>query len=157
MKRHATKQPAMRTLRLLPVLVGLAAVASAQTASAQHRDDPRFRGDIARFHEHDWQVWRGGRWLHAQHGGRWGWWWVVGGVWYFYPAPVYPYPDPYVPPPASIVTPSASNPPPPPVPQNWYYCDGAKAYYPYVATCPGGWRSVPATPNQPPPGAPPAP
>lgn len=28
----------------------------------------------------------------------------------------------------------------------WYYCDGAKAYYPYVKECPAGWQPVPATP-----------
>lgn len=27
----------------------------------------------------------------------------------------------------------------------WYYCESAKGYYPYVATCNEGWRSVPAT------------
>lgn len=35
---------------------------------------------------------------------------------------------------------------------NWYYCDSAQAYYPYVKECPGGWRATPATP--PTPGAP---
>jgi hypothetical protein len=30
--------------------------------------------------------------------------------------------------------------------QYWYFCTGANAYYPYVATCPGGWKMVPATP-----------
>jgi hypothetical protein len=29
---------------------------------------------------------------------------------------------------------------------NWYYCESAKAYYPYVAQCAEGWRTVPATP-----------
>jgi Family of unknown function (DUF6515) len=28
----------------------------------------------------------------------------------------------------------------------WYYCDASKAYYPYVQSCPGGWRPVAATP-----------
>ncbi len=28
----------------------------------------------------------------------------------------------------------------------WYYCDKAGAYYPYVKTCPSGWREVPAQP-----------
>ncbi|GAB3625646.1 hypothetical protein PTE30175_02869 [Pandoraea terrae] len=28
----------------------------------------------------------------------------------------------------------------------WYYCDKSKAYYPYVKTCPAGWRTVPAQP-----------
>jgi len=29
-------------------------------------------------------------------------------------------------------------------PQFWYYCDAAKAYFPYVSSCSGGWREVPA-------------
>ena len=28
----------------------------------------------------------------------------------------------------------------------WYYCDSARAYYPYVAACNEGWRTVPAMP-----------
>jgi hypothetical protein len=47
-----------------------------------------------RFVDRDWNRWRGGRWYHGPHGARDGWWWVIGGSWYFYPAPVYPYPDP---------------------------------------------------------------
>jgi len=46
--------------------------------------------------------------------------------------------------------PAAPAPAPSAAPQQsagtWYYCDSAKAYYPYVAQCPEGWRSVPATP-----------
>ena len=30
-------------------------------------------------------AWEGGRWRHEMHNGRNGWWWDVGGVWYFYP------------------------------------------------------------------------
>jgi hypothetical protein len=30
-------------------------------------------------------AWEGGRWRHEAHNGRYGWWWDVGGVWYFYP------------------------------------------------------------------------
>jgi hypothetical protein len=30
-------------------------------------------------------AWEGGRWRHEAHNGRLGWWWDVGGVWYFYP------------------------------------------------------------------------
>lgn len=37
--------------------------------------------------------------------------------------------------------------PPGPAPQSfWYYCQNPAGYYPYVATCPGGWTPVPATP-----------
>jgi hypothetical protein len=34
------------------------------------------------------QAWEGGRWRHEVHNGRYGWWWDVGGVWYFYPQPI---------------------------------------------------------------------
>jgi hypothetical protein len=30
-------------------------------------------------------AWEGGRWRHEVHDGRDGWWWDVGGVWYWYP------------------------------------------------------------------------
>ena len=33
-------------------------------------------------------AWEGGRWRHEMHNGRMGWWWDVGGVWYFYPQPM---------------------------------------------------------------------
>ncbi len=29
---------------------------------------------------------------------------------------------------------------------SWYYCESAKAYYPYVQDCKEGWRAVPAAP-----------
>jgi hypothetical protein len=32
--------------------------------------------------------WEGGRWRHEVHDGRNGWWWDVGGVWYYYPQPM---------------------------------------------------------------------
>jgi hypothetical protein len=38
----------------------------------------------------------------------------------------------------------------PPPPMYWYYCDAAGAYYPYVSSCPAGWRPVPVTPPAPP-------
>jgi hypothetical protein len=34
------------------------------------------------------QSWEAGRWRHEAHNGRYGWWWDVGGVWYFYPQPL---------------------------------------------------------------------
>ena len=33
---------------------------------------PRWHGDIRHFHEHDLVVWRGGRWVHGWHVGRFG-------------------------------------------------------------------------------------
>ena len=138
--------------------VGAGAMVLVQPSWAERHEEVHFRGDIARFHEHDWDLWRGGRWNHATHGARFGWWWVVGGVWYYYPQPVYPYPNPYEPPVAVIVPQAPATPaPPPPAPQNWYYCEASKAYYPYVPSCAGGWRAVPATPGTPPAAAPPTP
>ena len=75
-------------------------------------------------------AWEGGRWRHEMHDGRMGWWWDVGGVWYFYPErvdgpPTYisddfaddvvyggPPPGAYPPPPVAAYAP----PPPPPPP-----------------------------------------
>jgi hypothetical protein len=53
--------------------------------------DARFaRGEIRRhdFGGHAYRgrlAWEAGRWRHEVHNGRMGWWWDVGGVWYFYP------------------------------------------------------------------------
>jgi hypothetical protein len=96
--------------------------------------------------------WRGGAWRQTRHNGRFGWWWVVGGgSWYFYSQPVYPYPDPYIP--SVVVTqsePVESTPDivvaPATASQSWYYCESSQGYYPYTASCPEGWKSVPATP-----------
>jgi hypothetical protein len=65
-------------------------------------------------------AWEGGRWRHERRNGRYGWWWDVGGVWYYYPErmagpPAYisedyidDVPVAYAPPPAAYA------PPPPP-------------------------------------------
>ncbi len=97
-----------------------------------------WHGNIRRFHDNDLHVWRDGRWAHQRHDGRLGWWWITGGTWYYYPAPVYPYPDPYVPPPYTVA-PYGDN-------GDWYYCPSYEQYYPYVARCPEPWLRVPATP-----------
>lgn len=129
-------------------------------ASAQPRR-PGWHGDIRVFETHDARRWHSGAWRHGWHSGRNGWWWVAGGAWYFYPQPVYPYPDPYQPPTivveqapvvVEVPAPVQAQPIQPPVasrpaPQFWYYCDAARGYYPYVASCPGGWKTVPATPS----------
>lgn len=92
-----------------------------------------WRGDIGRFHEHDLGHWRSGHWFHGKGGARFGWWWIVGPYWYFYPAPVYPYPDPFVPPIAGALTPGY-----------WYYCADPPGYYPYVPQCWVEWQAVAA-------------
>ncbi|MDR3371330.1 hypothetical protein [Rhodoferax sp.] len=136
----------------------MALLGGAPLAAQANRD---WHGDILRFDAHDMRRWRSGRWMHGSHGNRQGWWWVVGGLWYFYPGPIYPYPDPYRPPvleepaapvmvapqtemPAEAAAPAVVK---PQAPQYWYYCEPAKAYYPYAQTCPMPWKAVPATPT----------
>jgi hypothetical protein len=111
--------------------------------------DARFaRGEIRR-HDFGGHAYRGrlgweqGRWHHEVHNGRDGWWWDVGGVWYFYPQPMdgppayvsedfaddvvyaetpppggeYPPPGPGgYPPPGAYGPPPGAYPPPPPPP-----------------------------------------
>lgn len=70
----------------------------------------------------------------------------VGPVWgpLWYPPPMY-YPQPVVvmpppaPPPVYVEQQEA---PAEPAQQYWYFCPDAKAYYPYVKECPGGWQKV---------------
>jgi hypothetical protein len=129
-------------------------VVTSMPVLAEHRDGRWESRDIHRFADNDLHIWRGGHWVHGRRDGRLGWWWVAAGIWYFYPAPVYPYPDPYTPsvtvinqPP--VVEAPQAQPQSPPPPQVWYYCDSAKGYYPYVSSCPEPWRQVPAQPQQP--------
>jgi hypothetical protein len=142
--------------------------------AAQHREgDFRDHRDPRSWNDHDRAVWRGGNWHQDWHDGRYGWWWEVGGIWYFYDHPVYPYPlevSGIVDVPALVVAPGigigigvvapapvVAVPPPPPPPQpmappmpvaaqpgTWYYCDNPPGYYPYVQACQTGWRPVPA-------------
>src|SRR6202035_3145105 len=80
-------------------------------------------------------AWEGGRWHHEIHNGRDGYWWDVGGAWYFYPEPMDgpptyvsdvevmddvadgpPDADGYAPPPGAYAPAAAYAPPPPPPP-----------------------------------------
>ena len=118
---------------------GLAQRAPLVNAPRAHGAVPApYRGNIHRFVDLDARVWRGGRWHHDRHRGRFGWWWVVGGLWYFYPQPVYPYPDPFSPSEVDYGPGAAGG--------YWYYCESAGQYYPYVTDCPEGW--VPVVPDQ---------
>jgi hypothetical protein len=140
----------MTMKHVIRVVLGGLALAAALPGTAL-ADRHWHGGEMHRFHEHDLGRWQGGNWHHGHHLGRLGWWWVVGGMWYFYSEPVYPYPDPYTPPVVVVPAPAPSQTVVTPAPasvQYWYYCDASKTYYPYVATCPGGWRQVPATPAQ---------
>ncbi len=96
--------------------------------------------------------WREGRWVHGRHLGRFGWWWVIGASWYFYPSPIRPYPEP----PVVVVTPPL---PAQLSPQYAYYCPNPSGYYPAQPQCPSGWQLIPVSPQPaaPPPLATPAP
>lgn len=57
------------------------------------RHDFRSHHDYRHFTDDERTMWRGGAWRHERYQGRLGWWWVVGGMRYFYAQPVYPYPQ----------------------------------------------------------------
>ena len=160
MRRQNVTHPGRRTAKRGPGILPLAAALAlacavgGAPASAQHGPGGGRAGGFAGgdFHGRDFghfgpgelNAWRAGGWRHEWHDGRYAWWWVTGGFWVFYPAPIYPYPT-YVPP--AIVVQQA-----PPVPtglppaQFWYFCDNPQGYYPYVASCEVPWREAPATP-----------
>ncbi len=87
------------------------------------------------------------------HGGGWrGTIWIGPGWWgpSYYPYYYYPY---YAQPPVVIQqqTPVYEYDQQAPAQEQtyyWYYCPDARAYYPYVKQCPGGWKKVvPAPPK----------
>lgn len=125
------------------VVATLVAALAFQPAFA---DDWRRHDALRGFRDHGFDHWRAGRWFNGLHEGRNGWWWIVDGLWYFYPAPVYPYPDPYVP--STVVVETT------PVPagvQAYYYCANPAGYYPDVPQCAMAWQRVVSAPG----GAPP--
>jgi hypothetical protein len=160
MNRKEMKMSTACKKTVLATLVVAACLPGGYAVGAEHgRERAWHGGDIRHFEARDMGHWRDGRWRHGWHDGHLGWWWVVGGFWYFYPAPIYPYPDPYTPPvvveqapPAVVIqqappaAPSSAQAPATPPPQVWHYCEASKSYYPYVASCPGGWKQVPVTP-----------
>jgi hypothetical protein len=155
---------AFKPAMLVTLIAGAATLLAQNAAFAQRQRD--FHGrDLRRFSLDERRLWLSGGWIHEFHNGRYGWWWVVDGVWYFYPQPIYPYPT-YVAEPEAVVNapPQGAYPPPqgygpppqsgygPPPPTGapqavtWYYCDNPQGYYPYVQNCGSGWRQVPSAP-----------
>lgn len=70
---------------------------------------------------------------------------------WYYPRPYYYYPPPYYYHPQVVTAPAApttyiergdANVPQEQAQGYWYYCPEAKAYYPYVKQCAGGWQRV---------------
>jgi hypothetical protein len=140
-----TSQPLRAALRAVVLGLTLLGAATPPSVQAQPRDEyrgppPRWHhGDMRDFRRYDLEVWRHGYWIHDHYRGRSGWWWVVGGQYYWYPNRIDPFPDPFIPP--GGITSGVPVPPG----ELWYYCDAVRTYYPYAATCPGPWRAVPAT------------
>ena len=72
---------------------------------------------------------------------------VWGSPYWYYP---YPYPYPYYYYPRAVAVPADTvyverednYIPPDQAHGYWYFCKDAKAYYPYVKQCPGGWQRV---------------
>jgi mono/diheme cytochrome c family protein len=105
-----------------------------------------FRGrEFAHLNPRELSVWRSGSWRHESHAGYFGWWWLAGGIWYFYPQPIYPYPT-YI---SNYLIPV----PAPVSPQFWYYCDDPPGYYPDVQACYDAWQPIPVAPPPPAPSA----
>ena len=68
---------------------------------------------------------------------------------YYYPSPYYYYPQAVGVPAEATAYIERSDASSPPVQQSqgyWYYCPEAKAYYPYLKECAGGWQRVSPTP-----------
>jgi hypothetical protein len=141
-------------MKKVAAILLLAALAMPSLAHADdwHRD-PHWRGNIHHFNQRDVNYWHTGHWYHGRHGGRLGWYWVLGPSFYFYSAPVYPYPDPFIPPvvvpaPTVIAPPPVVAVPPPaivapsPAVRYWYLCKKPYGYYPYVPACYGRWHAV---------------
>jgi hypothetical protein len=86
-----------------------------------------FRGHVY----HGQLAWKHGRWRHEKRNGRFGWWWDVGGIWYFYPEPIEGPPD-YVSDIEVADEATAAPPPPPEEPrQTFYYRPGDLKGIPY--------------------------
>jgi len=97
-----------------------------------HTNRPRARRFPDYFRPH-LQEWSHGRWFHGNNAGRFGWFWIVGGVYFFYALPQYPFPNPTVPPGYYDE-------------HYYYFCADYNQYYPYIAICPQGWTMVPVNP-----------
>jgi hypothetical protein len=118
----------------------------------------RFYGhDYAHFSPHEMDMWHRGGWHHEFRNGRYGWWYAVDDIWYFYDRPIYPYPT-YVPDVVYIPeededyddAPYQPGPPPAqygqPATYYYYFCQDSQTYYPYVSSCASPWQPVPAAP-----------
>lgn len=147
---------------------GSPAFDAAQAISFEHAHEHDFHvSDVRFFTAEELVIWRHGIWHDGWHYGHWGWWWVVGDVWYPYPAPIYPYPvvvAPLIvqnaifvpgapvgsaPPPAAMAgapPPAALSteiPPLPAPPLVSYQCNNPEGAFPDVGACTQQWTATP--------------
>jgi len=146
-----------------PAFDAVAAISFAQAHEHDfHVNDVRF------FTAQELVIWRHGVWHNGWYNGHWGWWWVVGNVWYPYAAPIYPYPVvvaplivgnqiavPEMPPGAGPPPPPAAEGAPPPMalsseipplpapPQVTYQCNNPQGAFPDVGACGDAWAAMP--------------
>jgi hypothetical protein len=78
----------------------------------------------------------GGTEVYIGSGLGWGWW---GPDWWIAPYPSYAAPPVLI---QSAPTEYIQQEPAASPQAYWYYCQNARAYYPYVKECPGGWMQV---------------
>ena len=163
---------------IIKITVFIFLISSLNALAEEHREGGREHHDGGRehhvfaarefrhFNHEERQLWRGGHWNNTCFGGRCGWWWFAEGQWFFYANRVGPYPvmvsdvvyveqvapvvvEPQAPVMVAPPAPAPATVPPQPSVPTWYYCASSKSYYPYVASCPEGWKSVPAQPTPP--------
>jgi len=92
---------------------------------SRRRSKPPLRTQTLGGHVYHGQLaWRDGHWHHATRDGRDGWWWDVGGFWYFYPEQIEGPPD-YVSD-VEVADNATTAPPAPPEESNYavYYSPG---------------------------------
>lgn len=85
---------------LLAVFLGLGLLIIQPSSSFADGPDHHFNRERDFHHHEDWHhrrfdddEWQHhGHWHRGDHDGRFGWWWIIGSNWYFYPTPTYPYP-----------------------------------------------------------------
>jgi len=115
-----SRRHAARILVAALAALGFSAAAWAQHHGGHFSGSSHFHGGPANFSHFHSRVFIGGTFFAP----------------YYYPPYYY---DPYYyPPPVQYVQPAPVQP--------WYYCASARAYYPYVQSCPEGWQQV--TPQQ---------
>ena len=81
---YKSKQGIRRTMRKASLFLLTTALVSFAFSGPVRADDWHRHGD---FHYDHYDHWHDGRWFNGFHDGRTGWWWIVDGLWYFYPAP----------------------------------------------------------------------